>query len=390
MALQHDGSLRQWPIQGSGYPPGLRPASAVSVHGSTVMALQEDGSVIRWSPQYSWSPNVSDSLDAVAIWAGYSSGAILRSNGRVAWFSQDGTRDVPPLPGNVPAIDMGGDDDQFLALDPSGRVWQRPWNTNAPWTEWMPGLVGVSRLAPGHNGTYALSRAPFFAALPQPAEVRLGESTNLAADVRSPSRLRLQWLRGGQPIPGANGATLSIQQASYADDGDYSLVASNDDHSITSAPVRVALLGPPLVLLPSRVVVEAGEDLALQPEMLGVGPIRVGWRRDAVLLSGANAPILSIANAQPIHSGVYYLDATNAHGVFRGGPCVVTVLPSGPRWMRQPAGGTWAEGGRVELTAEARGSEPMAWQWFKDGRSVEGATNRVLALAAATLAHAGL
>ena len=44
----------------------------------------------------------------------------------------------------------------------------------------------------------------------------------------------------------------------------------------------------------------------------------------------------------------------------------------------------------MELTAEARGSEPMAWQWFKDGRSVEGATNCVLALAAATLAHAGL
>jgi len=390
IALQPDGSLRQWPIQGSAYPTVLRQASAVSIQGSTVMALHEDGSVIRWSPQYSWAANVSESLDAVAIWAGSAAGAILRSNGRVAWFSQDGTRDVPPLPGNFPVIDMGGDDDRFLALDPSGRVWQRPWNTNAPWTEWMPGLVGVSRLAPGHNGTYALTRAPFFASMPQPIDVRPGESTNLTADVRSPSPLRLQWLRGGQPIPGANGAALSIQQASYADDGDYSLVASNDDHSITSAPVRVSLLGPPLVLLPSRIVVRSGDDLALSSEIVGVGPISVGWRRDAVLLPGANAPILSIANAQSIHSGIYYLDATNAYGFSRGGPCAVTVLPSGLRWVRQPADGAWPEGGRVELMAEARGSEPVAWQWFQDGRPVEGGTNRVLVVAAAALTHAGL
>lgn len=388
IGLQPDGSVVQWPIQGSAYPSQLRRAALISVHQSTVMVAHEDGTLLRWDPQY-LPVQSSPSVDAVAIWAGAAGGVVVRSDGTLALLTSDGLTPLPPLPGGARAVEAGGSNSEVLALDASGRVWQRPWNTQSAWGEWLPGLVGVSRLAPGQDGTYALTTAPFFSVLPSALQVALGSATSLVAEVRSPSPVRLQWLRSGQPIPGANQSTLDIPQASYADDADYALVAANDLHSITSAPVRVGILGPPLLLGPDRVAVAAGDDLALRPEFVGVGPFTNAWRRDAVFLPDATGPALVIPNAQARHAGVYYLDSTNAFGGSRGGPYVVAVVPSAPRWTRSPVGRDLPAGARLVIAADARGSEPISWQWYRDDQPVPGANGPVLVRDAVTPEDAG-
>lgn len=390
MALKPDGTLLQWPMQGFALPPGLRRAAAISTHHDSAMVLHEDGSTLRWDPDISWHGLVGPSVDAVAIWAGPELGVILRSTGRISLLAGIGLLDTPPLPGNARAVDIGGTDSLILALDESGRVWSRPVHGgNSAWSEWIPGLFGVSRLCPGINGTYALTRAPFFVRTPEPASVMQGASTSLVAEVRSPSPLRLQWMRSGQPIPGATQPVLEIRNADRPDSGEYSLVAINDAYSTTSAPVRVQVLAPPLVLGPDRVLVSAGDELALRPEIDSIGPVTFGWQRDGIPLPDAWELSLVLKNVQADAAGRYTLLVTNAYGASRGGPFVVSVLPAPPRWTRVPAGSQVLEGGRIELRAAARGTEPMSWQWFQDGVPIPDATGPTLVRHSATPSHAG-
>lgn len=54
-----------------------------------------------------------------------------------------------------------------------------------------------------------------------------------------------------------------------------------------------------------------------------------------------------------------------------------------------PVGGTWPEGSSTTLAVIAVGTEPLSYQWFKDGAPLPGATNRVFEIPALQLAEAG-
>lgn len=55
----------------------------------------------------------------------------------------------------------------------------------------------------------------------------------------------------------------------------------------------------------------------------------------------------------------------------------------------QPVSGTWPEGSPATLAVIATGTEPLSYQWFKDGGRLPEATNRVLEIPVLRLAEAG-
>jgi len=60
-----------------------------------------------------------------------------------------------------------------------------------------------------------------------------------------------------------------------------------------------------------------------------------------------------------------------------------------PVIVRQPAAARVEVGSSVELSVEAIGASPLAYQWSKDDADIDGATDAVLAIAAATFDDAG-
>ena len=57
------------------------------------------------------------------------------------------------------------------------------------------------------------------------------------------------------------------------------------------------------------------------------------------------------------------------------GVAQVTVV-SGPEIVGQPQGQTGVVGGQVTFNVQVNGTQPMTYQWYKNGVAISGATTR--------------
>ncbi|HMN22321.1 MAG TPA: immunoglobulin domain-containing protein [Ottowia sp.] len=81
----------------------------------------------------------------------------------------------------------------------------------------------------------------------QPADqsVPAGSSASFTVEASGTAPLSYQWYRDGQPISGANGATLTFPNVGDTDNGaTFHVVVSNDSGSVTSNPARLTVTAP--------------------------------------------------------------------------------------------------------------------------------------------------
>lgn len=98
-------------------------------------------------------------------------------------------------------------------------------------------LVDSVAVVPVPAGT-----APAIGMQPQAATVYVGEAVSFLALGHGSLPVTYQWKLNGTDIPGANSSTLTIDKTRLADEGDYTLTASNAAGSATSAPARLTFL----------------------------------------------------------------------------------------------------------------------------------------------------
>jgi len=93
------------------------------------------------------------------------------------------------------------------------------------------------------SSTAAVTVQPVTVSVTGPSSVPLNPGDNLAlnATATGSEPLTLQWYKDGQAVPGANGATLSVDSVNAFDAGQYVLVAGNPFGSVTSSIVNVFL-----------------------------------------------------------------------------------------------------------------------------------------------------
>ena len=89
--------------------------------------------------------------------------------------------------------------------------------------------------------------APIITVPPVSRSVDLNKNSTLSVTATG-SNLRYQWRRGSQNITGATERTLSFPKAQPTDAGTYSVVVSNGAGSVTSAPVTLTVIIPPVVV----------------------------------------------------------------------------------------------------------------------------------------------
>jgi hypothetical protein len=85
--------------------------------------------------------------------------------------------------------------------------------------------------------------APAIVSVPQTRSVARGGTTTLFVSA-SGDNLTYQWKKNGADIAGATSAGLPLQNATGADEGNYSVVITNSEGSVTSAPIVVAVKMP--------------------------------------------------------------------------------------------------------------------------------------------------
>ena len=77
----------------------------------------------------------------------------------------------------------------------------------------------------------------------QPGNVNAkeGSTATLQVGATGPNAVRYQWFRAGQPVYGANAATLDVGPVRFGDDVDYTVQVSDPASTLTSAPATIAI-----------------------------------------------------------------------------------------------------------------------------------------------------
>lgn len=386
LALRQDASVVGWGQYGDP-GPALKGVAMIAVSSFTQVALREDGAAWFWNG--SESPALVEGLRGRQVAATQARGWVLSANGTVQVFDRHNLGTLPPLPGLRVPVEIAGTQSRLLARSADGSVWAYNPDAAPGWREWLPGLAGAVRLSGGWAGAYVLTEAPVFSRTPQAAQVPFGATATFDGAVRSASPASFQWLRNGQPMPNRNGPSLVFVATDYGDDALYSLVASNARLSSTSTPVRLQVVGAPVVTGPDEALAKAGDTVVLAPSVAGPGPFGYQWFLDGRPIAGATTASLTLPNVQSRDQGAYRIAVSNAYGMRSGASARLVVQPAAPQWVSQPGDTTVREGAALSLAVVARGSEPLAFQWFLEDRPIPGETNAALRRGAVAVEDAG-
>lgn len=235
---------------------------------------------------------------------------------------------------------------------------------------------------------------PVSAAVSGPTEGCEGDPLTLDSVVaRGTAPLSYQWFKDGAPIPGANGATLTLASLSAADAGDYSLDAGNACGSVSSPAHTLTVEELPTAVTVSGVSDDcAGATVVLSSSITrGSGTFTYQWLLDGNLIPGATSSTLTIASLSAAEAGNYRVAVQNT--------CGVVSSPNHPLDVNEPPAGlslsasasTACVGSSVSFTAAAAtGMGPFTYEFFFDGVSLGPAgASDVLTLSSVALADDG-
>ncbi|GEM_PF-4089426 len=111
----------------------------------------------------------------------------------------------------------------------------------------------------------------------------------------------------------------------------------------------------------------------------GFPPPRFQWRFEGTDIVGATNHTLLIEEVLPSHGGSYQFVASNAFETIVSAPCVLTVILL-PRIVAQPQPQSVPAGGTFSAAVQATGTEPLQYQWKRDGVTLTGQTNATLTI----------
>lgn len=128
----------------------------------------------------------------------------------------------------------------------------------------------------------------------------------------------------------------------------------------------------------------------IQVAATGQGLLQFQWFKDGIPLMGETNSKVVFFPLSPAHSGDYEVIIADSQGKIRSNPGMLLAVPQVPEVVIPPRTvcGT-PEGLSVTLFSRIEGSQPLSFQWFKDGLALPGESNSFLRIHYATLVDAG-
>jgi len=215
-----------------------------------------------------------------------------------------------------------------------------------------------------------------------------------------PAPVACQWqkngvyLADGGNISGAALATLTISNITTADAAGYTAVLANTIGSVTSLVATLTVLVPPTILVPPQSqTVPVGADVTLSVTAAGTAPLGYRWQFNGADLGGTFSTYL-LGNVHTNKTGNYTVIVSNAVATATSAVATVTVL-NPPAIVTPPTSLTVTQGAGAAFTVTATGSEPLSYQWQKngtnltDGGHVTGSGTTNLSLSSVSASDAG-
>jgi uncharacterized repeat protein (TIGR03803 family) len=228
-------------------------------------------------------------------------------------------------------------------------------------------------------------------------------------------------LHGGTLSPGGAAATVVVSLNAAASNlflGTYGATlwfTNLTDGAAQNRAFSLAVIKPPAITpQPASLAVIGGTTATFTAGAGGGLPLNCLWQHngsyltnsgrisgtqttvtDAGNIYGSVVTTLTISNVTAADGGTYALVASNAAGVVASSNAVLTVTPSGPVILRQPASQTVYIGATVPLTVMVDGSAPFTYQWMHnetnltDGGAISGSATPTLTINGASSASIG-
>ena len=162
------------------------------------------------------------------------------------------------------------------------------------------------------------------------AEIGAQARFSVLADGAQP--IAYQWRFDGTDLGGANGPELIIFNVGEASAGNYDVVISNGEGTVTSETAALSILRRPPVILtqPADTIAGRGEAATLSVVADGTMPISYQWRRDGNDIPGANSADLVIDPVGDADAGEYDVVVSNSDGELTSGSATLTVMDRVP------------------------------------------------------------
>lgn len=222
-------------------------------------------------------------------------------------------------------------------------------------------------------------------------ETGLGKTVTLAVAASGNPLPTYQWMKDGQPVAGATGATLTIKNVTAANLGKYTCVVTSGPNKITSSATTLSAILPPQIDTPPPPAGDVTYALAAKGAKLSVKLAKNKakptylWLLNGNPAPGANNKATYTAKAD----GVYTVRVTNAAGTAERKIASLKLITP-PKIASITASKTSIVAGEsVTFTAALQSgtsTPPLTWTWLLNGKPIPGAPNAATCTAKITAA----
>ena len=134
---------------------------------------------------------------------------------------------------------------------------------------------------------------------------------------------------------------------------------------------------PGITTQPAALSVVAGKAASFTVVATGSATLTYQWQKNGTDISGATASTYTIPATSIGDSGAKFLVVvSNSAGKATSNPAILTVTaaPVQPTITTQPSSQTAAKGKTASFSVVATGTDPLTYQWKKNGTDIAGAT----------------
>ena len=184
-------------------------------------------------------------------------------------------------------------------------------------------------------------------------------------------------LTDGVNISGSTSNVLTLASIFGADDGDYSLVASNQAGIVTSSSAALLVIDPIITSQPLSRTNNAGTTATFTVSAVGTTP-SFQWYKGAAPIPTGTGATLTLNNVQAPDAAAYRVVISNVFGNVTSSNVTLTVIDA-PVIVSQPSSLTVNATSNATFTVGYTGTSP-SFQWFTNGAVLSGATSATLTL----------
>lgn len=268
-------------------------------------------------------------------------------------------------------------------------------------------VLGIAAASQGDEGSYTctvtnltasvtsneaqltVNDPPFITTNPVSRTVDPNTFLNFTVSAAGSPPLSYAWRKDGAPIPDASSSMYVIPSAQQTHEGLYACLVTNTAGEALSAAATLIVNDPPDVTFqPDSLTVDPGDPAQFSVVAIGKDPLSYTWKKGDADVPDGTAATFEIPSAQESDEGAYSCLVANDIGNDTSEIATLTVNDP-PQITSQPAPTTVQEGNPASLTIVATGTDPLSYQWRKDGTDIASATLATLQFAPVQLVDQG-